>query len=209
MPLQWSRRSDKKRKSEWHPSCRDMRSWRLGTEDAISNKRLMNKRPWGMMRMAKLRWPRRESNCFVMFSVAQKDLVISRMRYNLSSGRDAFISTESRVMLRNSRHVSGLFFVLTGKCQEHENNISVWTDMSLSCRVGDQSRENHSANAEQRESWLCLRESSKVPQKLNEICMGCSCDQKSGIQQSNIFAPTWCQKDATERGEWEWFLKSQ
>ena len=68
----------------------------------------MNARPCGIMRRAKLRWPRSESNCRLVQDGAMRKLEMRRqIRLSFSMGRGAWNELVSSVMPKNSSEVDG------------------------------------------------------------------------------------------------------
>ena len=68
----------------------------------------MNALPCGMIRMAKLRWPRGErSSCLVQHGARRKLDIKRLMRVSFSMGSEAWNWLVSSVIPRNSRDVEG------------------------------------------------------------------------------------------------------
>lgn len=80
------------------------------------------------MHIAKLRWPNNDRRSLLEIeTAADQDLIAPSQQANLSSGSDAFMSTLSSEMPRNSKSVEGLtvFFSETGTPNSRKTFVTV------------------------------------------------------------------------------------
>lgn len=75
---------------------------------ARSSRREIKDRPWGIIRMAKLRWPSSERSWHLeTIDTETKERETSRIRDSLSAGSEVTMETESSVIPRNLSDVAG------------------------------------------------------------------------------------------------------